>query len=99
MSVREATAVETAQDEARAACPGWQVWPVKLFAGNRTVWSAQPDGARVAVIEGADSAEDVVKAVRAYEAGLAGHLDDARALLSLVPDSGIGRDRAGALGA
>jgi hypothetical protein len=80
------------------ACPGWQVWPIGTW-DRRTEWSAQPDGAQGAVIMGKASADELLAAVREYEQDLDRHLDDAKALLASVPDSGIGRDSAAVLAA
>lgn len=77
--------------------PGWRIWAVRLFAGNRLVWSARPAGAEAAVITDADSPEDVSGAIRLYEQHLSAHLDVARRNAAGQPDTGIGHDKARAL--
>jgi len=99
MSIREASAAATERDRLRAECPHWECWPIRLYEGRRNVWSARPDGAAVAVIEGRASVDDLRAAIRQYEADVQRHLDDARQMLAAVPNSGIGRDSAAVLAA
>lgn len=92
--VRRRVAEQQAQlDE---ALPGWQSWPIGTWDG-RTLWSAQPAGAMGAVITDAASTDELIQAVRSYEATLPGHLADARMNLQACPPTGIGQDRAAVL--
>lgn len=77
----------------REALPGWECWPIGTW-DNRTTWSAQPDGARGAVIDGQPSVDDLIKAVRKYEFELPKHIEGQRRRLAECPDTGYGRDKA-----
>jgi hypothetical protein len=92
------TARAVQEERARRACPGWDTW-VTATHDRRNVWSAQPEGAQGAVIHDEPSSDDLINAVRKYEAELPRHLEDARRALESVPDTGIGRDKAAVLGA
>jgi hypothetical protein len=90
------TALAVLEERARRACPGWDTWVIQTH-DRRLVWSAQPEGALGAVITDQASVDELIRAVRRYEAKLPEHLEDARRQLESVPRTGIGRDKAAVL--
>jgi hypothetical protein len=87
------TALAAQEQRVADACPGWQTWVIQTY-DRRLLWSAQPDGALGAVIDGEPSADDLIGAVQAYHGKLPAHLEDARRQLASVPATSIGRDKA-----
>jgi hypothetical protein len=55
MTVRVNAALAALEEHARQGCPGWETWVISTH-DRRLLWSAKPDGALVAVIEGETSA-------------------------------------------
>jgi hypothetical protein len=83
-----------AEQEARVAqaCPNWEAWPISHH-DRRVSWSARPEGASVAVITDAPGSEEVIAAVKAYEAELPRRLEDLKRQLAGAPHTSIGRDK------
>jgi hypothetical protein len=95
-SKRMSTALERVLENVRAACPGWDCWPIQHHDG-RVTWSARPEGALAAVITDEPSGVALIVAVHAYTKVLSSRLDEARRQLAIVPTTGIGRDKAAVL--
>jgi hypothetical protein len=96
MSTGVTSALAVAEERAAAGCPGWETWVVSTH-DKRLLWSAQPEGARGAVIYDEPTADHLILAVRKYETDLPAHLEDARRRLASVPHTNIGRDEAAVL--
>lgn len=96
MTTKVNAALAVQEERARRGCPDWDTWVIGTH-DKRLLWSAQPDGARGAVITDQPTADALIRAVARYEAELPRHLEEARRELASVPNTGIGRDKAAVL--
>jgi hypothetical protein len=76
--------------------PGWSAWPTASY-DMRVAWNAGPAASVSALMTDVESPDALIARVRAYEARLPQHIEDARRRIADLPDNGYGKDQRGVL--